>query len=88
MATAKKKQGASNKSVQADAARKTKEGLKYAMEDLVEGEKQRKSMAPDTRFAPQVLKRLAQNKKFVYENRMAYNDPSTVKVKKAVKKNK
>jgi hypothetical protein len=88
MATAKKKQGASDKSVQADAARKTKQGLKYAMADLVEADKQRKAMGPDMNFSPSVLKRLAQDKKFVNEKRLAYTNPSTVKVKKAVKKNK
>ena len=88
MATAKKKQGASNKSVQADAARKTKQGLKYAMADLVEADKIRKTMDPYTRFSPAVEKRLAQNKKFVNDKRLAYTDPSTVKIKKAVKKNK
>jgi hypothetical protein len=87
MATAKKK-GASDRSVQADAARKTKEGLKYAMADLVEANKQRAAMGPDQDFAKSVKKRLAQNKKFVYENRLAYSNPASVKVKKAVKKNK
>jgi hypothetical protein len=88
MATAKKKQGASNKSVQADAARKTKQGLKYAMEDLVEADKRRKSMDPYSSFSPAVEKRLAQAKKFVNDNRLAWSNPATVKVKKAVKKNK
>ena len=88
MAAAKKKQGASNKSVQADAARKTKQGLKYAMADLVEADKIRKTMDPYTKFSPAVEKRLAQAKKFVYENRLAATNPASVKVKKAVKKKK
>ena len=87
MATAKKK-GASNRAVQAQAARSTKQGLKYAMEDLVEADKQRKGMGPDMDFAPAVKKRLAQAKKFVYENRLAATNPASVKVKKAVKKKK
>jgi hypothetical protein len=88
MATAKKKQGASNKSVQADAARKTKQGLKYAMDDLAKANKLRETMDPYTKFSPRVEKRLAQAKKFVYENRLAYSNPASVKVKKAVKKKK
>lgn len=87
MATAKKK-GASNRAVQAQAARSTKQGLKYAMEDLVEADKRRKSMDPYSSFSPAVEKRLAQAKKFVNENRLAYTNPASVKVKKAVKKNK
>ena len=87
MATAKKK-GASNRAVQAQAARSTKQGLKYAMEDLVEADKQRRGMGPDTKFAPRVEKRLAQAKKFVNDNRLAWSNPSTVVVKKAVKKKK
>jgi hypothetical protein len=87
MATAKKK-GASNRAVQAQAARSTKQGLKYAMEDLVEADKQRRGMGPDTKFAPRVEKRLAQAKKFVNDNRLAYTNPASVKVKKAVKKKK
>jgi len=87
MATAKKK-GASNRAIQAQAARSTKQGLKYAMEDLAEADKLRKTMDPYTKFSPAVEKRLAQNKKFVYDNRLAYTNPSTVKVKKAVKKKK
>jgi hypothetical protein len=88
MAAAKKKKGASDRSVQADAARKTKQGLKSAMDDLAEADRLRKLMGPDMDFSPAVKKRLAQNKKFLYENRLAYTKPSTVKVKKAVKKNK
>jgi hypothetical protein len=88
MAAAKKKKGASNRAVQAQAARSTKQGLKYAMEDLVEAERQRQGMGPDTKFAPRVEKRLAQAKKFVYENRLAATNPASVKVKKAVKKKK
>jgi hypothetical protein len=87
MATAKKK-GASNRAVQAQAARSTKQGLKYAMEDLAKADVLRKQMDPYTKFSPAVEKRLAQNKKFVYDNRLAYTNPSTVKVKKAVKKKK
>jgi hypothetical protein len=87
MATAKKK-GASNRAVQAQAARSTKQGLKYAMEDLVEADRQRKAMGPDMDFSPAVKKRLAQNKKFVNDNRLAYTNPASVKVKKAVKKKK
>jgi hypothetical protein len=45
-------------------------------------------MDPYTKFSPRVEKRLAQAKKFVYDNRLAATKPSTVKVKKAVKKNK
>jgi hypothetical protein len=88
MAAAKKKKGASNRSVQADAARKTKQGLKYAMADLVEADRQRKNMGPDMDFSPAVKKRLAQNKKFVNDNRLAWSNPATVVVKKAVKKKK
>ena len=88
MAAAKKKKGASNRAVQAQAARSTKQGLKYAMEDLVEAERQRQGMGPDTKFAPRVEKRLAQAKKFVKDNRLAYTNPATVVVKKAVKKKK
>jgi hypothetical protein len=44
------------------------------------------SIGPDTTFAPEVLNRLEEDKKFVYENRMAVTDPSSVKVKKAKKK--
>jgi len=85
---AKKKKGASNRSIQADAARKTKEGLKYAMADLVEANNRRKTMDPYTKFSPAVEKRLAQNKKFVNDKRLAWSNPATVVVKKAVKKNK
>jgi hypothetical protein len=88
MAAAKKKKGASNRAVKAQAARSTKQGLKYAMEDLAEADRQRKVMGPNTKFAPHVEKRLAKAKKFVYDNRLAATKPSTVKVKKAVKKNK
>ena len=88
MAAAKKKKGASNRAVQAQAARSTKQGLKYAMEDLVEAGRQRRNMGPDTKFAPRVEKRLAQAKKFVNDNRLAWSNPSTVVVKKAVKKKK
>jgi hypothetical protein len=88
MAAAKKKKGASNRSVQADAARKTKEGLVYAMEDLAKAKKLRETMDPYTKFSPRVEKRLAQARKFVYENRLAATNPASVKVKKAVKKNK
>lgn len=82
MATKKKSSnsGASNRSIQADAARKTKEGLYFAMADLVEAA--RNYIGPDSDFAPQVKKRLAADKKFIYENRLAWSDPSTVKVKK------
>jgi hypothetical protein len=88
MAAAKKKKGASNRAVQAQAARSTKQGLKYAMEDLVEADRQRQGMGPDMDFAPAVKKRLAQAKKFVKDNRLAYTNPASVKVKKAVKKKK
>ena len=88
MAAAKKKKGASNRAVQAQAARSTKQGLKYAMEDLVEAEKLRGEMDPYTKFSPRVEKRLAQAKKFVKDNRLAYTNPASVKVKKAVKKKK
>ena len=88
MAAVKKKKGASNRAVQAQAARSTKQGLKYAMEDLVEAERQRGGMGPDMDFAPAVKKRLAQAKKFVKDNRLAYTNPASVKVKKAVKKKK
>jgi len=87
MATAKKK-GASNRAVQAQAARSTKQGLKYAMEDLAKADILRKGMDPYTKFSPAVEKRLAQAKKFVYENRLAATNPASVKVKKAVKKKK
>ena len=87
MATAKKK-GASNRAVQAQAARSTKQGLKYAMEDLAKADVLRKQMDPYTKFSPAVEKRLAQNKKFVNDNRLAYTNPASVKVKKAVKKKK
>jgi hypothetical protein len=87
MATAKKK-GASNRAVQAQAARSTKQGLKYAMEDLAKADVLRKQMDPYTKFSPAVEKRLAQAKKFVYDNRLAYTNPATVNVKKAVKKKK
>jgi hypothetical protein len=62
--------------------------LKYAMEDLVEADKRRKAMDPYSSFSPAVEKRLAQVKKFVNENRLAYTNPASVKVKKAVKKKK
>ena len=88
MAAAKKKKGASNRAVQAQAARSTKQGLKYAMEDLAEAERERGVMDQYSRFSPRVEKRLVQAKKFVYDNRLAATKPSTVKVKKAVKKNK
>ena len=88
MAAAKKKKGASNRAVQAQAARSTKQGLKYAMDDLAKANKIRETMDPYTKFSPRVEKRLAQAKKFVYDNRLAATKPSTVKVKKAVKKNK
>jgi hypothetical protein len=87
MATAKKK-GASNRAVQAQAARSTKQGLKYAMEDLAKADLLRKDMDPYTKFSPAVEKRLAQAKKFVKDNRLAYTNPASVKVKKAVKKKK
>jgi hypothetical protein len=45
-------------------------------------------MDPYTKFSPRVEKRLAQAKKFVYENRLAATNPASVKVKKAVKKKK
>ena len=79
MATAKKK-SPSNRSQQADAARKTKEGLHYAMKDLVEA---MDYSIPGQKFPPRIQKRLNADKKFVYENRLAWSDPSTVKVKKA-----
>jgi hypothetical protein len=88
MATAKKKKGASNRAVQAQAARSTKQGLKYAMDDLAKADKIRGTMDPYTKFSPRVEKRLAEAKKFVYENRLAYTNPASVKVKKAVKKKK
>ena len=88
MAAAKKKKGASNRAVQAQAARSTKQGLKYAMDDLAKANKIRGTMDPYTKFSPAVEKRLAQAKKFVYENRLAATNPASVKVKKAVKKNK
>jgi hypothetical protein len=88
MAAAKKKKGASNRAVQAQAARSTKQGLKYAMDDLAKADKIRGTMDPYTKFSPRVEKRLAQAKKFVYDNRLAYTNPASVKVKKAVKKNK
>ena len=88
MAAAKKKKGASNRAVQAQAARSTKQGLKYAMDDLAKANKIRETMDQYTKFSPAVEKRLAQAKKFVYDNRLAATKPSTVKVKKAVKKNK
>ena len=73
-------------SINADAQRKTKEGVILAMQDLVEGQAFLKSLPPDAKPAPEVLKRLEQDKKFVYENRMAVTNPSSVKVKKAKKK--
>ena len=82
MATAKKK-SPSNRSQQADAARKTKEALHFAMADLVEAARHAQTFDPYTYFAPEVKKRIAADKKFVYENRLAWSDPSTVKVKKA-----
>jgi hypothetical protein len=88
MAAAKKKKGASNRAVQAQAARSTKQGLKYAMDDLAKADKIRGTMDPYTKFSPRVEKRLAEAKKFVYENRLAYTNPASVKVKKAVKKKK
>jgi hypothetical protein len=88
MATAKKKKGASNRAVQAQAARSTKQGLKYAMDDLAKADKIRGTTDPYTKFSPRVEKRLAEAKKFVYENRLAYTNPASVKVKKAVKKKK
>jgi hypothetical protein len=88
MAAAKKKKGASNRAVQAQAARSTKQGLKYAMEDLAKANKLRETMDPYTKFSPRVEKRLAQAKKFVYDNRLAYSNPASVTVKKAVKKKK
>ena len=88
MAAAKKKKGASNRAVQAQAARSTKQGLKYAMDDLAKADKIRGTMDPYTKFSPRVEKRLAQAKKFVYDNRLAYTNPASVKVKKAVKKKK
>jgi hypothetical protein len=45
-------------------------------------------MGPDMDFSPAVKRRLAQAKKFVYENRLAATNPASVKVKKAVKKKK
>lgn len=77
---AAKKKGASNRSIQADAARKTKQGLHYAMKDLVEAYD---NVIPGQKFPPRIQKRLDADKKFVYENRLAWSDPSTVKVKKA-----
>lgn len=74
------------RSVNADAQRKTKEGVILAMEDLVEALQMSNSFGPDTTFAPEVMKRLEEDKKFVYKNRMAVTDPSSVKVKKAKKK--
>jgi hypothetical protein len=88
MAAAKKKKGASNRAVQAQAARSTKQGLKYAMDDLAQADKIRGTMDPYTKFSPRVEKRLTQAKKFVYDNRLAYTNPASVKVKKAVKKKK
>jgi len=88
MAAAKKKKGASNRAVQAQAARSTKQGLKYAMDDLAKADLLRKDMDPYTKFSPRVEKRLSQAKKFVYENRLAATNPASVKVKKAVKKKK
>ena len=74
------------RSVNADAQRKTKEGVILAMEDLVEGQRFLRSLSPDAKPAPEVLKRLEEAKKFVYKNREAVNYPFTVKVKKAKKK--
>ena len=64
----------------ADARRKTVEGIKYVMEEQVEAMRKRASMDPFTSFAPQVEKRLAENAAFLYEQRNALTDPKSVKV--------
>ena len=74
------------RSVDADAQRKTKQGVILAMKDLVEAQEMMATMPPGVKFAPEVLKRLEEDKKFVYKYRMAVIDPSSVKVKKSKKK--
>ena len=64
----------------ADARRKTAEGIKYVMEEQVEAMRKRAAMDPFTSFEPQVEKRLAENAAFLYEQRNALTDPKSVKV--------
>lgn len=64
----------------ADARRKTAEGIKYVMEEQVEAMRKRATMDPFTTFAPQVEKRLAENAAFLYEQRNALTKPESVKV--------
>jgi len=64
----------------ADARRKTVEGIKYVMAEQVEAMNMRASFDPYTSFEPQVEKRLAENAKFLYEQRNALTKPESVKV--------
>ena len=83
------RKGASNKSLKADAARKTKKALDIAMYDLTYYEQAKKTMPPGASFAPRVKKRMAEMQD-LYTNpemRTVFTDPSSIKIKK-VKKNK
>ncbi len=64
----------------ADARRKTVQGIKYVMEEQVEAMNKRAAMDPFTSFSPQVEKRLAENAAFLYEQRNALTKPDSVKV--------
>jgi hypothetical protein len=69
------------KALDADARRKTVEGIKYVMEEQVEAMNRRATFSPYTAsFEPQVEKRLAENAKFLYEQRNALTKPESVKV--------
>ena len=64
----------------ADARRKTVEGIKYVMQEQVDAMNKRASFDPFTSFAPEVEKRLAENAAFLYEQRNALTKPESVKV--------
>lgn len=64
----------------ADARRKTAEGIKYVMAEQVDAMNKRAAMDPFTSFSPQVEKRLAENAAFLYEQRNALTNPDSVKV--------
>jgi hypothetical protein len=77
-----------DEALDADARRKTAEGIKYVMEEQVEAMRKRAAMDPFTSFEPQVEKRLAENAAFLYEQRNALTDPKSVKVTGKKKKKK
>jgi len=67
-------------SVNADAQRKTAQGLKFVIKEQKEAARMRGAVGPYGSLSPQVEKRLKENKRFLFEHYKALTDPSSVKV--------